>query len=286
MKISALFILVVLMACARQYHTDIPDDPVLARAYGNKLYLSEVTRIIPRNIQGTDSISMVSNYINKWVQKQIMIHNAKENLSPDEQDFTPQLEEYRNSLMLYKYERKLIDQYLDTLVSDDEILDYYRRNRDQFELKGNIVKFDYVKLPEKSRQLKDFRKLLKSKNLTDSVKLSDYCQKYSTDYWLAKDWVYLQDLLENMPLYPDNEENFLRRTKYTETSDDDFVYLLRINDYKTKDSIPPLDFEKDNIRNIIINSRKLDLLEKRRKQDIDEAFRNNEAEILEVEPIQ
>ena len=89
-----------------------------------------------------------------------------------------------------------------------------------------------------------------------------------------------------MPLYPDNEENFLRRTKYTETSDDDFVYLLRINDYKTKDSIPPLDFEKDNIRNIIINSRKLDLLEKRRKQDIDEAFRNNEAEILEVEPIQ
>lgn len=272
--------MIALMACTRFSREEEIEDPVLAVAYGNELHYSAIASIMPRNISGQDSALLVQNYINKWVQQQILFNNARMKLSPEEQDYARQLEEYRNSLLLYSYERKLIAENLDTIVPVDEIQEYYRLNQSQFELKGNIVKFDYVKLPEKSKRIKDFRLLLKPGIQADSTELLDYCQKYSTDYWLATEWVFLQDLLDLIPLKPDNEENFLRRTTFAETKDDEFIYMLRINDFKTRDSIPPIEIEMENIRNIIINARKVDLLEKLRQRDFDEAFRNKEVVIL------
>jgi hypothetical protein len=280
LKVLYLFILVFVVACMEIPVAEQTDDVVLATVYGNSLYLSEVSHIVPKNIGGPDSAAMIKNYIHKWIQQQVMLHNAKTSLSPEEQDFSRQIEEYRNSLLLYSYERKLIGMNLDTLVADDEIAKYYQENQGQFELMGNIVKFDYVKLPKNSRRVRDFRQLLKPGQETDSLMLLDQCQKYSTDYWLAYDWVFLEDLLDNVPFDPDNEENFLRRTTYTETSDEDYFYLLRINDFKTTDSIPPLAFEKENIRNIILNSRKQKLLERLRQKEIDEALNNKEALIF------
>lgn len=278
----ALILIVALAACSELPVQESEDDPVLATAYDKKLYASDVFKIVPESASGPDSALMVQDFINKWIQQQVLLHNAKENLTPEEQDFTRQLEEYRHSLLLYSYESKLIGMNLDTVVTDDEISQYYFNNQDQFELKGNIVKFDYVKLPEKSRHIREFRRMMRPGNTEDSLAFLDNCQKYSTDYWLAGDWVFLQDLLENTPFQPDNEENFLRRTHFTETKDEDFVYMLRVNDFKTTDSIPPLGFEKENIRNIIINSRKLELIEMLRQKDIDEAYRDKQAVIYKT----
>jgi hypothetical protein len=278
--------LAFMAACSDIQIQDDPEEPLLAEAFGNKLYLSDAAGFVPINVVGDDSAAFMENYVNKWVQQQILLHNAKENLTQQEQDFNRQMEEYRNSLLLYTYERKLVSMNLDTLVSEDEIEKYYLENHEQFELKSNIVKFDYVKLPIKSRQIKEFRGMLKPGSERDPQTLLDQCQKYSTDYWLADEWTLLMDLLENIPLSPDNEENFLRRTTFTETEDEEHVYMLRINDFRTIDSIPPLAFERQNIRNIIINSRKLDLLDKLRQKDIDEAIANKEAVIYKDPLIQ
>jgi hypothetical protein len=280
LKRILILLLAVLSACSGFRHDNKPGDPVVARAFDQELHLSEAAAIVPKNISGKDSASMVQNFISKWVQQQILLEKAKENLGVEEQDFTRQLEEYRNSLLLYSYEKKLISMNLDTTVTEEEIEEYYRSNRTQFELRGNIVKFDFVKIPDRSRQAKEFRRLLKSSSPSDSVRLVEYCEKYSTDYWLTREWVFLDELLAEVPIKPDNEENFLRRTTYTEAGDDDYLYLLRIIDYMTTDSLSPLAFERDNIRNVIINSRKLDLLETSRQQDIDEAFRKKDAEIF------
>jgi len=58
-----------------------------------------------------------------------------------------------------------------------------------------------------------------------------------------------------------------------------FYYLVRINDFKTADSISPIEFEKEKIRNIILNARKLELIELKRQEFIDQAFRSDKAKI-------
>ena len=278
MKKITLFVLVILSACSNLFQSE-PDDCIVARANDKYLRISELADRIPDGLSVRDSITLAENYISKWIQNEILTQKAKENLKSDEQDFTKQLDEYRNSLLLFTFEQKLVGQYLDTVVTSRDIEVYYTENRSQFELKGNIVRFDFVKIKKGSRHLREFRNLLKSSDPENVVKLAEYAEKNATDYWFAREWVSMNELLDEMPLEVDNQALFLRRTNYAETEDSLYIYLVRINDYKTADSISPVEFEKDKIRNIILNARKIDLIEKKRQEFIDQAFKDDKAKI-------
>jgi hypothetical protein len=276
-KISIVFV-VLLGSCAELFGPDA-DDRVVAVANEKELRISELAERIPDGLSAKDSVTLAENYINKWIQNEILVQKAKESLSTDEQDFTKQLDEYRNSLLLFTLEQKLVDKYLDTVVTPAQIEAYYYQNRSQFELKGNIVKFDFIKVTKRSRYLREFRNLLKSSDAGDRVKLLQYAEKNATDYWFSTEWVSFNDLLDEIPIDVDNQALFLRRTQYTEAEDDLYIYLVRINDYKTSDSVSPLEFETDKIRNIILNARKIELIEKKRQEFIDQAFSDDKAKI-------
>jgi hypothetical protein len=47
--------------------------------------------------------------------------------------------------------------------------------------------------------------------------------------------------------------------------------MLRINNYKIEDSVSPLAFEYDNIRSLIINIRKMQLIDKMEEDVFKEA---------------
>lgn len=57
-------------------------------------------------------------------------------------DFIRQIEQYRNSLIIYAYESELVKQKLDTVVSQAEIESYYKSQN--FHLRENIVLASYV----------------------------------------------------------------------------------------------------------------------------------------------
>lgn len=279
MKKAIVIILVIFSACSDLFRSD-SDDRIVATANEKELRISELAERIPDGLSERDSITLAENYITKWIQNEILIQKAKENLTSGEQDFTKQMDEYRNSLLLYTLEQKLVSQYLDTVVTPAQIEAYYFENRSQFELKGNIVKFDFVKITKRSRYLREFRNLLKSTDPEYMTRLAQYAEKNATDYWFATEWVSFNDLLDEMPLEIDNQALYLRRTQYAEVEDELYFYLVRINDYKTVDSISPLEFERDKIRNIILNGRKIDLIEKKRQEFIDQAFKDDKAKIF------
>jgi hypothetical protein len=279
LKKTLLLLLLLLSGCTELFHSD-DDDPVVARAYDKKLHTSEIAARIPDGLSERDSLTLADNYISKWIQNEILIHLAKANLSAADQDFNIQLQEYKNSLLLYTLEQKLVNQYLDTMVTPEEIEAYFNENRNQFELKGNIVRFDYVKLSKRSsRQLREFRNLLKDNDLETKSELVEYAEKNATDYWFVDNWVSFNDLLNEVPLEIDNQALFLRRTNYIEAEDSLYRYLVRINDYKTTDSISPLEFERDKIRNIILNARKIELIDRKRQEFIEQAFRDDKAKV-------
>jgi hypothetical protein len=279
LKKSILFVVVVLSACTNLFQSD-QEDRIVARANEKYLRISELEERIPDGLSQRDSITLAENYIAKWIQQEILTQKAKESLKSDEQDFAKQLDEYRNSLLLFTLEQKLVSQYLDTMVTMSEIEDYFAENRSQCELKGTIVKFDFVKINKGSRRLKEFRRLLKSSDPENVIALAGYAEKNATDYWFAREWISMNDLLDAMPLEVDNQALYLRRTTYAEAEDSAYIYLVRINDYMTADSISPLEFEKEKIRNIILNGRKIDLIEKKRQEFIDQAFKDDKAKIF------
>ncbi|MCL2131343.1 MAG: hypothetical protein FWH36_02625 [Lentimicrobiaceae bacterium] len=105
------------------------DKGVAAHVYDQKLTLTELQEMMPVFDKTADSVEILQQYIDTWIVRQVMLSEAKKNLSSKEKKFDRQLREYKESLLIDAYENKMARQLLDTVISDEEIL-MYRTNTD------------------------------------------------------------------------------------------------------------------------------------------------------------
>ena len=76
-----------------------------------------------------------------------------------------------------------------------------------------------------------------------------------------------------------NKIQFLKENDYIESEDKDYLYFIKILEYKISDQISPLQFVKDEIENIIINKRKLKLSNQLEEKIYNQAKKNNDFKI-------
>ena len=190
------------------------------------------------------------------------------------------VEDYRKSLITYEYESELVNQKLDTIVSDEEIGVYYEENKTNFELKDNIIKVIYVKVRKKAPKAEKVKDWYKSNETKDKDALASYCHQYAENFYLDENnWLLFDDVLKEIPIKLYDKEQFLQNNRTIETQDSTFLYFVNIKGFMTKNSASPLSFEKDNIRNIILNKRKVNLIKKMREDIYNEAVQNKSFEI-------
>jgi hypothetical protein len=251
--------LILFSACSTFYKKKT--ERALARVYDNYLYESDLKGIVAPGTAPKDSLLITQNYVESWIRQRLIIEQAQKNLSGEQMDFTSQLENYKNSLIIYAYENALVRQNLDTLITEEETQNYYDANQQNFLLKDNIVQIQYVKLPLKSPISKQVKKLLSSDNQDDKNMLSELCEKNAADYFLdGENWLLFSDVLKQIPVKTYNQEDFLKNHRDLEYQDSMYVYLVRLRDFKIKESVSPLNFEKQRIREILLNKRKMELL--------------------------
>lgn len=118
-----LLLCIVLASCQNLYKK-VNGDKVVATAYGKNLYQSDLKAVMYEGISRNDSIVNARSFIDTWIRRQLLIHQAESNLSKEQLDFSQQIEDYRNSLIIFKYESELIEQNLDTVISEEEIVAY------------------------------------------------------------------------------------------------------------------------------------------------------------------
>lgn len=129
MKISiatGLMLVLALFSC--QNSKNGKDDKPVAAIYDKVLYQSDLQGIMYDGISTNDSLVRTKVFIDNWIRRQLLIHQAENNLDKSELDCVKEIEDYRNSLIIYKYESMLIAQNLDTVVSDEEIEKYLKDN--------------------------------------------------------------------------------------------------------------------------------------------------------------
>ena len=112
----------------------VHDDQVVAKACGEKLYLSVLSQYIPDGLTPEDSTRLALQYINSWASDILFKHTAEAQLSKEDKDVSKELEDYRKSLLKYRYQQKYIAEHLDSLVTPEEISGYYEANPDKFRL--------------------------------------------------------------------------------------------------------------------------------------------------------
>ncbi len=266
-KIVVLACILLCFACNTKKEDTENEEKALAIVYGKKLYPSELKNIVPNDVPAKDSLALIKNYIDKWVQEELLLHYAEQNLSTEQLNIDKQIEEYRKNLIIYTYQTELIRQQLDTIVSAVEIEKYYNEHLSDFMLKDNIIKVHYVKVSKKAPNLDKVRKWYISVNPKDIEALRSYCIQFAENFFIDDNtWLLFDDLLKEVPLGDYNPELFLKSNKAIEVNDSLSTYFINITGYKIKDNASPLSFEKENIRNIIINKRKLKLVDDMKKQ--------------------
>jgi len=269
---------VVLISCNISNKKDT--SKAVARVYDKYLFINDLDGIVPPRTSEKDSIEITKNYINNWISENLEINKAENNLSEKQKDFQKQIDDYRNSLIVFKYKQKLIREQLDTIVTEQEIKDYYENNKSNFELKDNIIQVVYVKLNLEAPNLKLVKKFIKSDKEEDKEKLEDYCQRYAVNYFLDDEsWLLFNDLIKEIPIKTYNQEAYLKNNRAIEAKDSLYYYFVNIKGFKIKNSISPLNFEKERIRNIIINIRKLELIKKMQHDIFKNAQEKNNFEI-------
>ena len=174
----------------------------------------------------------------------------------------------------------MVNQKLDTLISDGEIEAYYNENQKNFLLKENIVLLQYVKLPLSSKNANRFKALLYSDEPADKTSLSELSEKYAVDYFLDdQNWLLFNDVLNQLPIKTYDQEEYLKNHKNIETQDSLYYYIIRFRDFKIKENVSPLSFEKERIRHIILNKRKMELIGKMHRDVYDNALKKRDFEI-------
>ncbi|HRY32480.1 MAG TPA: hypothetical protein P5531_05885 [Bacteroidales bacterium] len=271
--------LIYLAGCSKKDNG--PGERPLARVYDRYLYAGELAGVVPEGTSSADSADMITNYIQQWVKQQLIVVQAENNLQSAEKDFSLELEKYRNSLVVYKYESRLVREKLDTVVSEQEIETYYRDNPGDFELRDNIVRVVYIKLRKSDPNLNRVRNLVRSNREDDKDELLRLSASIAVNSFLDDQvWLIFNDLLKEIPINTYNQEEYLRNHRFVEFSDKEVVYLVNFIDFRIKEGLSPLSLERDNIRNIIVNKRKLRLISEMEKEVYDKALANKEFEIF------
>ena len=255
---------------------------VLAQVEGEYLFLSDLAGVVPQGISHSDSIALAKNFINNWVKNRLMIVQAERNLTEEQLDFSKQLEDYRNSLVIYRYETLLIDQELDTVVTDAQIMSFYQSHLGDFELKENILRAYYAIVNSETPLLDQ---VLEVFDLPDALAVDSllYFEKSDDMLSLSVDtsyWMSFFQFQQIIPIESYNQELFLKNKRLIRIEENGMVFLVKVVNFKIKDDISPLEVERQDIRHIIINQRKVRLIKKVRDDIYKKALYNNDFEIF------
>lgn len=248
------------------------DRKAVARANNTYLYQDELAGIVPHGTSKDDSAARMQSYVNSWIRKQLLIQEAMKKIDINEAEVERKILDYRYSLIAYEYQSYYVREHLDTVITDNEIEEYYKDNIDNFILKQNIVKATFIKVSKSAPRTATLKGLILSKNEKDQEELKSYCLSFSVAYHISDStWLPFDELVRNSPLAEiPNKVQFLKTTPYYQTEDDDYLYFLKVDEYHISDNISPIEFVRSDIKNIILNKRKVELA----RQLEDEVYQN------------
>ena len=275
------FLILVFSSCNLLTQKAKGKEKAIARVNDKYLYPEDLIDVVPIGTAANDSIEITAAYINNWVRQELLLKQAEDNLEETNRDFTDQIEQYRNSLIIYAYESELVKQKLDTVVPSSEIEEYYQKNQTNFHLRENIVLASYVIINKNSPVANKVKSLLTSSRDADKEKLQSLCQENNVDFLINDGtWMSFADLARKIPITVDDQEEFLGKNKYIEVKDSTTMYYVAISAYKSKESISPINFETENIRTILLNKRKATMLQRMEDDLISDAVKHKKYEIF------
>lgn len=239
------------------------EKDAIARVGDDFLYASEIPAIT-RGLSGKDSTEALKNYAQNWIRKKLLLQRAEENIPEDDAGITKKVEDYRESLILYEYEKALISKRLDTVISETEMQAEYEKLKAAFPLQNDVYLVYFIKVKKDAPDLENARKwILKPKDDEDIRKMQGYCKEYASGASIDSGvWFEKENLLKNFPLTESDIASLGVSKNYKEFKNGEDVWFIKISDMAKAGQNSPLEFIKADLEKAVTEKRRLDLIEK------------------------
>lgn len=275
--IGFLIALLSVQACQKSHELHKPKTEVaIAEVNGKVLSIKELKEMYPDHLNRPDSVLIANALADRWIRKEVFLSEAERSMG-DIRQLNALVRDYRESLIIHRYEEQLLQRFSDTIVTDDDIQTFFNQNPDQFKLKKTIVKFnlavfpkfaledEYDKVKELWDDMEDEEKL--------KIELVKYLDLYSEAFVLDTVWHELDELQTLLPeLLP---KNLLNKSYRLELEDENHFYFLKIIDIAEETDDAPLTYIRNFAQKAILQKRKLNWLEKVKEDLYQEALLEN-----------
>lgn len=269
----------VLSSCS--FNNQTSNDKLVARLGDNYLYKSDLKQLNNYNLDQYDSIYIYNQFIENWAKQNLILNKALINLDIKDLEIEKRVEDYKNSLLIHSYEQNLIKQKLDTIVSIDEITEYYKNHLDDFILSNKILKIILSEISIYAPQIDSMKFWFFNSDSIYFDKIEEYSYQYSKRlFYNLDEWVTIYDLEEFFA----NKIEFYNLTNKNNTifiEDSLSYFFIRLTDFRDIGSYAPVDYVKKDIIEIILNKRKLKMIEIIKNKLFDDAKKSDIFEIYE-----
>jgi hypothetical protein len=204
---------------------------------------------------------MAENYIEKWVKDALVYELALRNLDDEKAEIEQLVDEYRYSLLRYRYQERLIKEKLSAEVRESDKRNFYEENQQQFILDKALVKGLFLKIPIDAPGLQDVKIWYRSTSEEELEKIEKYSVQNAIiyDYFYDR-WVDFNEVIANIPVRITDTNAFLKDNQAIQATDSSYCYLLNIKEYLPVGDLAPYEYAEPQIVEMLINQKKMTFL--------------------------
>ncbi|MFZ1456091.1 MAG: hypothetical protein WAT46_08615 [Saprospiraceae bacterium] len=270
--------LITMLSCENYFNSGTK-DPVVAKVGERRLFYSQLEGLVVPGTIASDSAAIVDGFLQNWIRENLMIVEAEKNIAADI-NLNKLVDDYRSSLLVYNYEKKLVEQQLDTIVLLADKKSYYEANKYLYQLSHPIVKCLIAKVPESVKSLQAIKSALNKSDLTEaSFLVKENAVYYNSD---IDRWMSVEELKS---LIPDGmvQTDQISTGKIFQKRDNKHEFFVKILGHYDEREIPPFEYIDSKITKSILSERKNTLLKQYRTTLYDQGSHNGAYEIFDFQ---
>ena len=281
MKIWIQIVLLTFLVTSCDYFRAPKEPKAIARVGKSYLYLEDIANLVPSGTSKKDSIAIVKSFIDRWATQKLLFEASERNISKAKvSEFNELIDQYKVDLYTKAYLEDLVIRQIDTVVTEAQIESYYNTNKQFFKNSSELVKMRYINLVKENPKFANIKAKFSSFTKKDRKELEQQAVKFKSYAFNDSIWVDINQVYEKLPFVNiENKNKYISSGINFDYPDSTTVWLVKVNKVLPKDSPTPLEFLKPTIEQIIINNRKLELINTIEKEITNDAIKDNKYEI-------
>ena len=282
MRKSLIIVFFIIISC-ENYFTPKNTNPI-ARLNQEFLFEEDIQGLINDKHELSDSIIRVNKLIGDWAINKILRSGARLNLSENKlSKITSMVYDYETELLSNSYLEALVNSTIKLETDSIELDSLYKKNYEIFKLNEDLIQYAFIYMPNTNPDISQIRGKLRRYKEQDKALLDSISYQFISSSFDDSTWHRRNELFKTIPILNNYRYNSLKKYKFFQFKDSLGLYLIKITSLLTKGQYAPIEFVSPTLEYMIVNKRKIELVNKIKREILNNAIETNKLEIYNDE---